>query len=387
MLNSDGAGASIADEQGRALLLANVFLFLLVSYGIKFAEILPFDIVLIAWGVLIALFCYVVGRESQWLLVVFYSCLFFVYLLGEAYVVGYGKNAGFEKNIITHFVLSSLLLYSISNAGGRSIGGRFRSFLTVGVWLGFLIIISWVVVIYLGSQSSGAILATEYGGSNYLTTSDFAACFALVVIGARLLPGIWLVLFSIVVLAALVFLGSRASMVVFVVSVLLFSADGLSLRKRLMVLTAATVIVSMLIVFALENLDWSLVYRLETLGEMSGDESKRARLVFYDFFFWKLSNNIGCYIYPCMPENGEYVHNLLSVPEYFGIVGFVLLLALFIGFVLALFNGYQPKLKGLFLYAILLGVSARAWIAFTFPILVAYFVHGTLYYLKVSRGR
>ncbi|KJK21046.1 hypothetical protein UB46_29125 [Burkholderiaceae bacterium 16] len=213
---------------------------------------------------------------------------------------------------------------------------------------------------------------------NYLTTSDILAITALIAIESGAVGIRWRFAFFVVTLVALFFLGSRATIVIFIICLMCSPGPGTSLGKRVGLSLVICAISLVGFYFTINYAGEELSYRLISLMEMDGDGSRVTRAMFQDRFISRLGDEPLCLIYPCFPQEGEYAHNILSVQQYFGVVGSALIGGLFINFVMTRLRGARTPLVATMMFCLLMMLLARAWLSLVFPILSAYLLSAIL---------
>ena len=125
---------------------------------------------------------------------------------------------------------------------------------------------------------------------------------------------------------------------------------------------------------------------MQTFQDLGGDVSYAERNMQIDNFIERYSNDLSCYFVPCRPPTGEYVHNILSLVQYFGILGGVLMSIGGYYLVRAWRKGWRPKLLPVFVFALCQFLFFRPWVSIVFPVLVAYVV-SSLFFLYEAQIR
>jgi len=110
--------------------------------------------------------------------------------------------------------------------------------------------------------------------------------------------------------------------------------------------------------------------RLASLFTLGEDNSLQDRLYFFSVFFEKLYSYPACIVVPCHAPSGEYVHSFLSIFEYFGLVGALVIFVLVIHAVLNIKLVWRSNIFGIFLFSAISMIATRAWVSPVFAILV-----------------
>lgn len=367
-------------NQGFFLILS----FLILAYALKSAEIEPLglDPVLMAWG-MVSVFAVVIARKRAF----FYSLLFFAYLF-PFYVLGLyedgfrAENVSLIRIFLSFSIFAGMAAFHFTATGGYSKG--------IGLYLQVVVLVllsGWIFFIYR-EQAYVAYAAREYGAENYLTLSDLVAAISFIAISdirnSFWLRGAWVLVGGV----ACMLLGSRATIVFFFVSMIganLFMSNLRLGAKLAMVVALAAFMVASVSVFV-GAFDETVTYRVLSLENLSGDASLEMRQSFLFDYLSRIRESPSCLVFPCFPEPSEYVHNFLSIPQYFGIAGFVIL---FWGggvMVVAGIKGWRPPVLGLFIFSIMQILFARAWVSFVFPFLVGYVLSAHLFLKSKNRS-
>lgn len=362
-------------------LIEAVFLLFLISYGLKFSELVDFDSVLLAWVFIVVFALYWVRKECFFVAGVYYFLIFSVYVLAYFFISGYRDGGDFFRNAVSHFFLTAIFLQVLQLPRESFSPSRVNFFVVCFCKAGIFLVLYWIFFIFNGAQYAGESLVSQYGGANYLTTSDLLALFVLSLMVGGSVSRYWIAVGFVVGVVALVFLGSRASLVIFLFAAIFFSSNSQSPWKKILVTFSSLVAVFFIGLLVFEFVDSSLLFRVETLFDMSQDESRQARDSFFRAFLQRLDANSGCYLYPCPPPAGEYVHNVVSVHEYFGLVGSFLTFLLFLNLIFAFLNGYSPRFRPVFVYSFLLFLTARSWVSLIFPVCIAYLLDALIFSL------
>lgn len=348
--------------------LAIVFLMLLVAYAVKFAELIDLDVVVVGWMAVALYVLYRVKLNLIFIPAVFHLVLFVAYSIGIAFVPLNPLEFEYGRVVLTSFILSTLvfgLMIKKNNSRFPARGSLKGRWIT---YLGLVAITVWTIFVYIQGKSIGESVVKEYGAANYLTSADLLAMFSLAVLGSRNVSARESLVFFAVSVVALVFLGSRASLLVFCFSYL-FCIKQLQRRSKLIIFLGALLIAGV-IGYVIQNDESDLFFRFKTLYNLGADESLSGREAFFSNYLSTIGQRVECLFFPCMPASGDYVHNLISVHQYFGIAG-VMAVASLLLFALIYFLKFRFfLLPGLFAYVSANMLFARAWVSLVFPVFI-----------------
>lgn len=349
--------------------LAMVLLVLLVAYAVKFAELVELDVVVVGWIAVLFYALLQVRLRLFFVPAIFYFLLFLAYLTGTVLVPRNPPELEYARVILTSFILSTLVFgimtkkyTALGLASGSSLRARWI------VYFGIIAVAAWAMFVYIEGKELGGSVVKEYGGANYLTSSDLLAMFSLVVLGSRNVSKKESLIFFSISVMALLFLGSRASLLVFCVAYA-FCVNEISRKGKLIILLGVFFIV-LAIGFAVQGDDSDLFFRFKTLYDLSGDESLAARDAFFSNYLSTIGQRVECLFLPCMPASGDYVHNIISVHQYFGIAGVIMIAVLLLLAFLYYVKFRDLLLPGLLFYVSVNMIFARAWVSLVFPVFI-----------------
>jgi len=371
-----------------SIVLTNAVLFLLLSYWAKFSyeTIFGLDPVLVAWAVLTGTALLILQAVPLLLSGVVHITLIALYLIGSMSASLLVGALDFTRNILTSFVFAALTAGCLSCRSKTSISPLTLQTGRLSVKTGICAVGLWTAMIVLRSGEVGGFEALkDFGGANYLMIANLLAVFALLTLHFQLVTLPWRVSFFILTVIALVFLGSRAAMVAFALAAIFFINDGKPVLKRLAAAALTVVAISCVVVVLFETVDESLLRRFASFQDFDSDESRLARSGYLEAYFQRVSIDPGCWFYPCREEGPTYIHNILSVQQYFGLVGTVIILLLFVVFCAAVRRGYRIPCKSLFVYSLFLQCLSHSWVHLTFPIIVGYFLDSLRFYVLARR--
>ena len=349
--------------------VAFLFYLLLLTYFIKFSNFVDFDFTVVGWF-LFSIYALIRIRLRVILWIgVFHLVLSFFYFSG-LHLDDQGDGGVYGKVLLTSFFLTSTTFGFLSG----EVRGYKISFFDIFysrffIYLCYGLLVYWVIFIFNASSFLGDYLVKDYGGANYLTTSDLLAMFSLALIGSSRTSLFESICFALITIVALVLLGSRASMTLFAACYLV-AIKNLSLPKKLAG--------SLFFVFALflglifiENAESGLFYRFNSIFTLGDDDSSFARSELFSKYFDNLFANPICFALPCPPAAGNYVHNILSVHQYFGLMVFLVILSLLLLSFLQIKSYFSGPFFALLAYSFIQVLFFRSWVSLTFPIFLA----------------
>lgn len=348
--------------------LGIVFFLLLFVYFVKFSNLIAIDITIVGWMLLLMYSIFRVENKILILSAFVYIGILLFYFLGY-YTSTDAADADYEKNILSFAVLTALVIEYRRNSleSSFSIESKISNVTILNVVYFFVAI--WIVFILNASQTLGDYVVSEYGGANYLTTSDLLAMLTLVVVGSRKINFVNSLIYLGITIFALALLGSRASIILFLLSYM-FSLERKYLFKSMFF---GLVFLSMIFViyrFA-DDFDGNMFFRLKTIFDLAGDESKEGRSFLFDNYLTGIFSDPYCVVFPCHPVPGDYVHNIFSIQQYFGLPIFLLSLYVIADAVLRLIKGSASTFLPLFIYVLSQTIFFRSWHSLTFPVLIA----------------
>lgn len=362
--------------QNAKLIFGTMFL----AYALKSAEVLVagMDPVLLFWAIWAVLIVFIVNRAVLLTGMAFYILCAMVFMLGDLRT---DDSAEYVRLFPSFFVLTSIfsvcLIYSSDQFSG--LGRRFANPLGYGI---LFLIFYWVY--FIGqAQFLSDNAVREFGAENYLTLSDLLSFFCLAAIAESKKSTWMMIVWFFAGLFALMMMGSRASVLLFVFAIFIsrvINSDKASIKNLVknFILPLLVLLVSVILFFTL--FEESVTYRMQTFQDLGGDVSYAERNMQIDEFLDRYAGDLSCYFAPCRPPTGEYVHNILSLVQYFGILGGVIMIIGGFYLVRAWRKGWRPKLLSIFVFALCQFLFFRPWVSIVFPVLVAYVV-SSLFFL------
>jgi hypothetical protein len=358
---------------------------LLVAYSLQAYEINTFGIspVIAAWaGITIFYFGKILGK-SFIVAAGIYVSLFWMYLVG-------GMNSDIpwtDLDFVRIFIPQALIAGIVSaaaytkRASTRDLQLKFSKLPLDTIALG--LILAWTYFI-VRAQSSTVHWSEldQLRSDNYLTVSDLLSMLALLILsgikGRPLQQVVWLVLVSI----ALMTLGSRASIVVFAVCALMAMASGNAMGRsglRVWKIVLGLLTIAVTSILFLNYFDNNVTLRLLTLDNMGHDASADARKFNLVEYVHTVSDHPMCMVVSCFKTGGNYVHSILSVVEYFGIAGVLILVISPVTMLISWRRGWRPLCAPLFAYCAIQLVIARSWVCLVFPVFIGYLISSIVY--------
>jgi len=339
--------------------------YIIQNYLVRTTEVDSFVIAMPVWGLLSIIVLLHVHNKYVFLAVLAWAILISVYVAAS-----FADNAnGFVQ--LPFFVANGVFFAVVVLSSVRSPRSRSKWIEWGEVVLDVLLfaaIVYWINIIRVEQQYSPDA-AYDIRANNYLIVADLLIIYALLRMNKnRLLSSI---LWGGVAVVGLVLLGSRAAMVFGTVAVLL--RLYVVLPRRILIRTGVSALAAMIswaiIDMAFEE---STLARLFSIVSFQDDQSFNQRSEIFRAWISNTSLYPECLIIPCLPRQGMYVHNFISLIEYFGIIG-ALLFLLSIGVIVrALVKGWRIPAFALFALCVMQIVLARSFGALVYPIFFAY---------------
>jgi hypothetical protein len=357
---------------------------LVVSYVMKSA--LPDeaqDPIQIVWALIVIVALPFVSKKSLLAAFALFAWLAVWYAIGLAKSDFRDEDILLARLFITFPLLASLTAFYL--LGEKGTPERKSIYLEV-IILALLAV--WVVFIFQ-EQNYVAYAVRAYGATNYLTISDLVAMLVLVTVSGRQLPlwlrGGWMLLG----LMTCLLLGSRTTMVVLGASLLfgtLVSAKMGVWGKILAFFAASALLITTVAIFT-SSFNESITYRFLTFENLAGDESLDWRSMFFGDYIRGIQEDVSCVVLACFPSAGEYVHNIFSVHQYFGMGGLIMLGLAGIVLFRAFLRGWKPGSLPLLFFCVVELVTARSWVSLVFPIFVGYVIAAAFFLAERSRSK
>lgn len=289
------------------------------------------------------------------------------YLLGVA-ASDDGASWSYARTIFTWFILSGFVFAHLSGQlrPDRALTPRVHR---IAHRIGLACLVLWAsfAIYYLRSATIGG--QTDFRkitSGHYITLADTIALFGLCSLLRRDIRVFEAVLFFLGCLLALVIAGSRPSMTLFGLIGLIILVARTPWRVSLPV--AAVAIVAALATVLAFGGGASWLQRLTSMFSPGGDTSLIVRFELFAQFWLHLVQHPGCALAPCPPEDGRYAHNILSLIQYFGILGVVMTLAFIVTTVAGLRRILASEDWPLYAYSLTLVFLARSWTNLVFAV-------------------
>lgn len=355
-----------AQSQLTSLLLVG---FLMYFLGTVFMEKIPF--VEIGWFLLLVLAVVSVKSKAIFSIAIIYIFFAIFYSTGV-----FSDNRGTATLVYYRTILVwcifSILVYGVLTENTRPIFRvRLDLFKLYRLHLAAIVLVAAWSFVALKDLNAGLVIDfRDYTGAVYLTLSDAFAMFSISYLCRDKLPS-WE--FAVVLglsLTVIILLGSRTTMVFYP-----FSAAFL-IGKRGSLLGAFGWSVALLggaYYWLKDSLDIEsgAFFRFQTLFSTGADESATVRDLFLENMLIRLNENPECFIISCHPENGQYVHSILSVVQHFGFAGLVFLVGVIVVSALNITFFKQQWFLPILVYCAISVVMSRAWVSVTFPVFLA----------------
>lgn len=349
-----------------------------VVFCMYFATItleLPSLIVPVGWAILLAFSLFTSHAVILLKLGYLHVFLAVVYLLGSPINPGSSATHPYLRTIAVSFVFSTIALSILTQRKRRigflSFASRFQTLaqrtLIVAVFI-------WSVTSIRRVSIEGIRDVREITGQSYLTTADLLACTGLAFLCRTTISAKEYVMASLLIAASLSFIGSRAAMLLFV----LFSALGFIRKFRAGSIVSYSILGSIVVSYVFINyvdLEANSFGRLSSLLDIflgNQDRSLSARNQMMADFFDTLGDNPTCWLVPCFPDTGSYAHNLLSLIQYFGLLGLALLIWILVTYVRKTKHVINSNFVLLLGFLLVSMSFARSWVGITFPLFLAF---------------
>lgn len=348
-----------------ALKLGTFFFLMLIAYYLPTVLGEEVPTVTVFWAVILC-WCVVFIRATAWVIsVALWLPLGWLYLLGYAVDINGQADIVNLRNVLSSFVFTvaglGIVLGSIRHTKWN--WDRLHAFIhrfgAIGIAL-------WSVATINQFQAEALIDTRDVTGANYLTTSDLVAMFALASIGRVRIGWVDYSIITLSCLVVLIMLGSRAAIAVFVLIALMAMIRTFKVRYLfLMSILSGFPFIYWLAEFV--DLESPAFFRLYTLVNFSGeDRSLIYRDMLHEQFWYTLDKSPLCFLIACQPMIGDYIHNFLSVIQYFGIAGIAMLLA---GCAI-LASSYRDIFRSRYIYllgyCLIGGIFFRSWLSVVF---------------------
>jgi hypothetical protein len=291
-----------------------------------------------------------------------------VFLLGVRLAPDDVVSLPYLRTLLTSFILSSVTLTLLGGHYGAIARERLARLPVAAIHRAILAVLMILVVLAAMHIIVNRVVDIRtVSGFNYLTTSDLVALTGLAIL-ARDKIRLWEFAGALLIVAlALVLAGSRASLLLFLAAAGLGAAWRFGWKGVAVIILAPLALGLLAMLFQGEEV---LLRRMSTLLRLATDPSLHMRLGYVSVLFEKWYQQPLCLVLPCHPKPGEYAHNLLSVIEYFGALGVVLLAACGWLIVISLNYILRQRWWPIAFYVLAALVLFRAWVSLTFPIML-----------------
>lgn len=352
--------------------LIDILLLLLYAYVLKFSNIsADIDFVLLAWLFVAAYTILAVSIDILIQVSVFYIILLVGYIV--PYLINQDREVDLEygRILVSSFILTSLFLGFVK--------GRLRNFRglhqkiinsTILIYVLYIPVVLWIAFIFYQSEISHVNVVREYGGANYLTPSDLLAMATLLISSIDKIPKFGRLFFTVLTLFALILLGSRASIVIFIFTYVI-TLQSVRLPRKILIVVFLAMTLG-IFYYIVSELDVDFLFRLNTMSDLAFDPSRIARQQLLVDYFHVLMNSPQCWFIACPPAPGDYAHNIISIQQYFGIIGTITVGVLVLLFIINTLKNKTIPLAALGLYVMVQTLFFRSWQSLTFPIFIGF---------------
>jgi len=299
---------------------------------------------------------------------VFLILLFMFSCLSSVFVnyVSFQANIYYLKAIV---VLCVVLLIVLSINEDNDKVGSLRTF----TYISTLIFIGFVIYIFVSGEHYSRLFLPQFD-ANYLVISDLIAIASL--LSLRLNVS---VVFKVLILffpfVGLLFLGSRSSMVIYILSVFVhfffeFKSFGRTNKLLFSLIIASLVYAIVRILITYQD----RFYRFFSLFSLSDDNSFQSRNKLSDIFFENLSKDwLSVLFGGGVNIPGTYVHNIFSIWQLTGLISFVI--TIFIVIITINKFVYRPvyysPIIPAWTFCLLSILLSRSLVGIVFPILLS----------------
>ena len=370
MFGSDDNRTQISALQSQKW-VAMLFLFIFFQYFLGTSLLHDVPIIELMWLMLLVILFLFSKSKNIILIGLIYFILAIFYTTGLAFDSQGLATAAYYRTILTSFIYSALL-FSILTLDLRRLRGKWKS-LNKLPFVQFAIIVIFSGWAMIGIQDLNNAVLTDFRditGAGYLTLADSFALFSIAYLCRERLPPWEFVLVFGLSAVVIFLLGSRTAMVLYPVAVVFIIGRHVSfigvIGWALLFCSAA------FFWFASRlTLESSAFFRFDSLFLLGSDESLTVRNVILDRWLDQLTNNPECFILACHPEEGWYVHNILSVVQYFGLAGIIFLVGTVFVIVVRFSYLFRQWYFPILLYCVVSLFFSRSWVTVVFPVFLA----------------
>ncbi len=361
---------TVDDFSTKSLTFLNfIILLLFLSYTLKFSEktfYLPLDIVYSCWFFLLLLSFYLTKIKNS----------FFIFLLLYLFTsfVFYGINSStFLINTDSSRYLLIIFTFSTLSFNVFSIPKYNNSLyrLTKKINFLFIAIIIFLIIYVVSSKRHFSFFLEQDFINSYLILSDLLSLILIIFLSHSDKKTVFHLLITVVLTIGVLSLGSRSSIVFLLISLTLIFYKNIIKSGFVHTLALLTMLVfSLNIAFYYIQSESEYFYRFYSIVEITEDNSFKARDVIQESFFNKLEKNKECIILGCGYEGqGEYVHNILSIWQSFGLLIFTINLIIIIASFYILFVKKKlGLLLPVYLFCFLSILFSRSYVSIVYPL-------------------
>jgi hypothetical protein len=222
----------------------------------------------------------------------------------------------------------------------------------------FVITNIWAYFI-LTEQTYSDFGLAENSLSNYLIVADLFVIYGLFSLGNSNFRNALIVLY---VSAVLFLLGSRSTMLlgVIILCIAIILKSDIEIKKiiySIIVFFGFVIFINILSSLFGEN----IFYRYQNIFNIGYDDSFLGRKEHFQNFVTNINTDVSCLLVPCFPKPGGYVHNILSMIQYYGIFGLVIFIAHNIVIFIAFKKGFRSQLFFVYIFLIISFVLTRSY--------------------------
>jgi hypothetical protein len=361
------------------LFLAAVFLAYFLPLSVGIAGWLP----IVFWALALFYAICTVRRNVFLLVLGLHAFLFGFYLLGIVLGSEGSPTAYYMRNLSTSFVVVLIIANAASDPKVPPLQIFQLKLAKILLRLLGFVIVCWLLLVYSNASQEFVGDRRDLVGYSYLTPSDLFAMTILAAIGSlrlRILEALFYILIGI---AFTVFLGSRSSIIFFILSSTVFVLHQIGGVRSILILIFMATSYWVLYIGLVEK-SGELFGRVYTLFSLGKDESVTLRGEFISNFLETLNVSIHCLVVPCHPERGMYVHNFISMVQHFGVAGLILTIVVATMSAVNYRAILRSRYFALFVFCALSVIFTRGWVSFVFPVLLGLLLGISVFKRKAS---
>lgn len=377
---------NISNQNRSLIAFANFFGALFLVY--YFNEFLAgkFPLALVFWSVMTLNTLYFFKYTALWIAFALYILLIMTYIFG--YIT---TPTELRLDTLTPLVFGPVCAFTISRFMMHGFGynfGKYHFWDRPSVLALILLFVGCLVIVLLVLTNRNVHDdIRDISGFSYLTTSDMIAAFFIVLCGLNASSAIKFLMLAGFGLLAIALIGSRSALLIYIIVISFIFFQGKSLYFIVRVLGVGVSLGCLVYIAVpssfeiLEPLFERSSRRLMAILMGSSDVSFLEREMLRLNYIDRLVSDPWCFLKPCPPIATGYVHNWLSVIQFFGGLAYPLMM-LIIGSWIVMFRKREFNfVTPLMIFCSLSLVLSRAWVHVVFPIAIGISVGLIWFYL------